>query len=111
MTLINDDDLAPGHNSRDIELRVEVRMYNSVSRFAGKNGMRRAMDFPAGSDIGDVLKRLNIPPDEVFLVFVNGRDITPVLGTVRTTYALADKDVIAFSGPVPYSWGYGAPIV
>ncbi len=111
MTITNDDDLILGHNSADIKLQVQVKMYNSVSRFAGKEGICRKLDFPAGSDIADVLKRLNIPHDEVFLIFVNGRDVTPELGTIRTTYALEDQDVIALSGPVPYSWGYGAPIV
>ena len=30
---------------------------------------------------------------------------------VRPGMSLNDGDVIAFSGPVPYSYGYGAPIV
>ena len=110
MTITNDDVLV-GHNSAVVNVRVQVKMYNSVSRFAGKKGMFRELEFPAGSDMHDVLKHLNIPFDEVFLIFVNGRDITPELGQVRTTYVLEDKDVIALSGPVPYSWGYGAPVV
>ena len=42
----------------------------------------------------------------------NGRDITPSLyGGVNTQTVLNEDDVIAFSGPVPYSWGYGSAIV
>jgi hypothetical protein len=75
----------------------------------------RHLELPAGSDVGDVIKQLNIPKDEVFLVLANGRDISPgvipKLGNARMGYVIEDGDVIALSGPVPYSWGYGAPIV
>ena len=104
-----------GHNSAGIVVRAEVRMFNSLWRYGGELGHVRQLDLRAGSDVNDVLKRLKIPKDEVFLVFVNGRDITPEvlprLGNARTGYIIEDGDVIALSGPVPYSWGYGAPIV
>lgn len=104
-----------GHNSAGIVVRTEVRMFNSLWRYGGEQGHVRQLDLRAGSDVNDVLKRLKIPKDEVFLVFVNGRDITPEvlprLGNARTGYIIEDGDVIALSGPVPYSWGYGAPIV
>jgi hypothetical protein len=32
-------------------------------------------------------------------------------GNVNTEAGMNDGDVIAFSGPVPYSYGYGAPVV
>ena len=44
----------------------------------------------------------------------NGRDVTPGIyrgGVVNTEAVLDDGDVIAVSGPVPYSWAYGAPVV
>lgn len=105
-------DLPLGHNSAGITVRTEVRLFNSISRFAGRDGIFRHLELPAGSDIGDVLRHLAIPPREVFLVFVNGRDITPTLNAgIRTGYVIEDGDVIALSGPVPYSWGYGAPVV
>ena len=50
----------------------------------------------------------------IFLVLRNGRDITPGIyqgGVVNADAGLSDGDVIAFSGPVPYSYGYGAPVV
>jgi len=65
-----------------------------------------------GSTIADVVERLRIPLDNVFLVLLNGRDVTPTLkGPLNVDEFLEDGDVIAFSGPVPYSAGYGAPVV
>ena len=110
-TTIDPKPAASGHNSAGFVLNVEARLFNSISRFAGREGIFRKLTLPAGSDIGDLLKQLRIPCSEVFLIFVNGRDITPELGRVRTGYILEDGDVIALSGPVPYSWGYGAPVV
>lgn len=103
-----------GHNSAEIRVEVEVRMFNSISRYAGKEGSFRKLNLPAGSDISTVLKYLGVPQNRVFLVYVNGRDITPRrpgMGDIRTTYVFEDGDVIALSGPVPYSCGYGAPVV
>ena len=61
----------------------------------------------------DVLAFWGLPDDEVFLVLRNGRDVTlgRVGAPVQLGGALDDGDVIAFSGPVPYSFGYGAPVV
>jgi hypothetical protein len=105
------NDTLLGHNSAGILVTTQVRMFNSISRFAGPEGIFRKLVLPAGSAISDVLRELRIPAEEIFLIFVNGRDITPTLGDVRTTYVIEDGDVIALSGPVPYSWGYGAPVV
>lgn len=101
-----------GHNAAGIEVSVEVRMYNSVSRYSGGEGIKRNLSLPAGSDIADILRTLAIPAEAVFLIFVNGRDITPMLNQgVRTSYVIEEGDMIALSGPVPYSWAYGAPVV
>ena len=104
-----------GHNSAGIIVRTEIRMFNSLTRYGGEQGHVRNLELPAGADVDTVLKQLNIPKSKVFLVLVNGRDITPEvlpqMGQVRSSYIIEDGDVIALSGPVPYSWGYGAPIV
>jgi hypothetical protein len=55
-----------------------------------------------------------LPLSEIFLVLRNGRDITPGIyqgGQVNQDVVLDHGDIIAFSGPVPYSFGYGAPVV
>ena len=103
-----------GHNAGTIQVNIEVRLFNSISPYAGEGGIIQKLSVPAGSDIGDVLQRFSIPKSKVFMVFVNGKDISPEmpkLGAVRTTYVLDEGDVVALSGPVPYSWGYGSPIV
>ena len=100
-----------GHNLDGLEIQVEVRMFNSISRYADSHGAVRRLRLAAGSDINDILQHMQVPRKEVFLVLVNGRDISPTLGTIRTSYEVTDGDVVAFSGPVPYSWGYGSPVV
>ncbi len=101
-----------GHNAAGIMVSAEVRLFNSMSRFAGEEGICQTVALPAGSDVQDVLNRYSIPKNEIHLILVNGKDVTPTLnGGVRTTYVIDEGDVIAISGPVPYSWGYGAPVV
>ncbi len=102
-----------GHNSASAVVEIELRMFNSVARFSNANGSRFRLSLAPGATVGDVLSMLEIPPSEVFLVMVNGRDITPgVVGKpVRTTCELDHGDVLALSGPVPFSWGYGVAVV
>lgn len=102
-----------GHNIRDITIETEVRLFNSLFRYGvGEDKGPRRLRLPAGASIGDLLRQLGIPPGEVFLSLVNGRDVTPRLeGGIETEHPLQDGDVVALSGPVPYSWGYGAPVV
>ena len=100
-----------GHNSGDIDVNVEIRFFNSIARYRNGKGLFETASFPAGSDIADVLRQYGIRRDDVFLVFVNGRDITRELDGVRMSYVLEEGDVVSLSGPVPYSWGYGAPVV
>lgn len=102
-----------GHNSQDVTVTVEARLFNSLSRFAPAGGPFQVLDFPAGSTVGDLISQLNLPLDKLFLVLRNGRDITSGLvgARVNTAATLDHGDVIALSGPVPYSFGYGAPVV
>ena len=102
-----------GHNVRGIDIRVEVRLFNSITRYAGAEGPRQTLQVPAGTTVGELADRLRIPRDKLFLVLVNGRDITPGLvgDAVKDYHLIEDGDVVAFSGAVPYSYGYGAPVV
>ncbi|UCH73171.1 MAG: MoaD/ThiS family protein [Rhodospirillales bacterium] len=101
-----------GHNAGDVTVTIEVRLFNSLCKHAGNRGAVLPLTLPAGSSVGDVLQELVIPPDAVYLVLRNGRDITPSLYRGINVEAILDEgDVIALSGPVPYSWGYGAPVV
>ena len=102
-----------GHNIADMVVRIEVRLFNAIARYAGPAGLRQKLTVPAGTTVGELADRLGIPRAALFLVLVNGRDITPgrVGDPVRDFHVLDDGDVIALSGAVPYSYGYGSPVV
>lgn len=104
-------DRSIGDNSGAIQIRVEVRLFNSLVPHGGGRP-DQALVLPAGATVGDVIRRFGIPPKDVYLVLVNGRDPSPRLGDmVNGERTLEDGDVVALSGPVPFSWGYGAPVV
>lgn len=103
-----------GHNADGIVLKIEARFFNSLAKYSGHQGLTRSIEVPAGARIGDLISMFKMPLSEIFLVLKNGRDVTPGLyqgGVVNEEAVLEDGDVIAFSGPVPYSFGYGAPVV
>ncbi|MEZ5899000.1 MAG: hypothetical protein R3D51_05855 [Hyphomicrobiaceae bacterium] len=103
-----------GHNSQGQTIRIQVRLFNSLSRFTQNSNFREDLEVPATASIGDLISHFRLPISDIFLVLRNGRDITPGLyqgGVVNTEVGLNEGDVIAFSGPVPYSYGYGAPVV
>lgn len=103
-----------GHNAGNASIGIEARFFNSLARYSGTDGLVRKLELPAGATVGELIALLRLPIPEIFLVLRNGRDITPGLyqgGVVATHVVLDDGDTIAFSGPVPYSWAYGAPIV
>ena len=103
-----------GHNTQGATIALEARFFNSLASYSGTEGLVRKLELAAGATIGDLIRELRLPIPEIFLVLRNGRDVTPGIyqgGVVNTEVALDDGDVIAFSGPVPYSWAYGAPIV
>ncbi|WP_041040354.1 MoaD/ThiS family protein [Paramagnetospirillum magnetotacticum] len=92
-------------------ISVTVKLFNSLSPYAGGSAPLR-LDVPAGTVIGELAARFHVPRDKIFLVLVNGKDVTRQLGApVNLDRELDDGDEVALSGPVPYSWGYGAPIV
>lgn len=102
-----------GDNSGELTIRVEVRLFNSLARFGGVGGAVQLLELPVGGTVGDVISALRMPSDKVFLVLKNGRDVTRGVcgGPVNLNHVLENGDVVALSGPVPYSWGYGAPVV
>lgn len=101
-----------GHNIDGASVTVEVRMFNSLTRFAPDRSRRRVLTLPAGSSVADILGRMGIPRAHVFMVWINGRDVTAGLyDGVNLERVVEDGDVVALSGPVPYSWGYGSPVL
>ena len=102
-----------GHNRCGATIQVEIKLFNSLAVFGGARGSRFRLAVEEGTTIGDVLALLRVPRKEVYLAFVNGRDVTPGLvgAALRTGHELDHGDVLALSGPVPYSFGYGSPVV
>ena len=102
-----------GHNRQGATVVIELRLFNSLVEYAGEQGSHRPLQLVAGSTVGDLVAHLGIPHERVWLVLVNGRDITRGLvgAPVRENHELEDGDVVALSGPVPYSYGMGSPIV
>ncbi len=102
-----------GHNRQDATVTIESRLFNSLTKYRGSRSCQETFTFPAGATVRDVLARWRLPRQAVFLCLRNGRDVTPGLvgDEVNVDTVLDSGDVIAFSGPVPYSYGYGAPIV
>lgn len=103
-----------GHNAEGVTMSIEVRFFNSLARYSGAEGLVRKLEVPVGETVGSLIARLRLPINEIFLVLRNGRDISPGLymgGNVNVEVSLSEGDVVALSGPVPYSYGYGAPVV
>lgn len=102
-----------GHNTQGISIDIEVRFFNSVLPYANGKGIRQMLSVEPGTTIGDLAARVGIPLDKLFLVLVNGRDVTKGLvgAGIDPRYMVEAGDVVAFSGAVPYSYGYGAPVV
>jgi len=102
-----------GDNSENQTLKIEIKLFNALTSYAGTNGTRRIMELPVGITVREIAALLSIPSEQLFLVLANGRDVTPGLvgDAVNGSYQIEDGDVIALSGPMPYSYGYGAPVV
>lgn len=102
-----------GHNVQGLSIDIEVRFFNSILPYANGKGVRQTLAVEPGTTIGELAARLAIPLDKLFLVLVNGRDVTKGLvgAGIDGRYMVEAGDVVAFSGAVPYSYGYGAPVV
>jgi hypothetical protein len=61
-----------GDNSADAEIRIEVRVFNSLARYISDHSRRCDMALLAGSIVADILSQLEIPENQVFLVLCNG---------------------------------------
>ena len=93
---------------------MTARFFNSLAKYRGHEGLCRKVEVPAGAKVGDLIDMFRLPPSEIYLVLLNGRDITPAVyqsGAVNREVPLDDGDIVAFSGPAPYSFGYGAPLI
>lgn len=100
-----------GHNSGDVVVAVRAKLFNSVIE-PGSGPRLRDLTFAAGSTLADLVHELGVKESAIFIAWANGRDVTKRLGdNINLEYVLTDGDEIALSGPIPYSWGYGSPVV
>jgi ThiS family. len=86
-------------------MEIEVRLFNSLRKYGP-----RKLEIAEGSRVGDVLAQLKIPAHEIHVVLLNGRNIMDDDG-IETERRLEPGDVLALSGPVPWSKGYGSAVV
>jgi translation initiation factor IF-1 len=92
-------------------MEVEVALFNSLRRFRREAGSFRIRLGP-GARVVDLVERLEIPRDRIYVAFVNGRNVMADLGNrLEEWVELREGDRVAFSGPVPFSRAYGAPVV
>lgn len=88
-------------------IRLHVRLFNRMRQYADDGRDRFELSVPDRITYSHLLEILKIPEKDVFVAFRNGRNIALFPGND----ILTDGDVIALSGPVPFSRGYGAPVV
>jgi hypothetical protein len=100
-----------GHNSGDVVVTIRTKLFNSVIP-PGSGPRLHDLTFSVGATLDDLVRELDINPAAIFIAWANGRDVTKRLGdNINLEYVLTDGDEIALSGPIPYSWGYGSPVV
>jgi len=92
-------------------VEVEVCLFNSLRCYRTDPDSFRIQMTP-GARVGDLVQRLGIPKSKIYVAFVNGRSVMADLGKqIEEWVQLRDGDRVAFSGPVPFSRAYGAPVV
>ncbi len=55
-------------------MNIEVRCFATLGKFAPKDGR---LDLPEGTDVAGAMAALGVPPDEVKIIFVNGKSVPP----------------------------------
>ncbi len=94
-------------------ISVEVHLLNTLTKYASGSPWFR-LSVPDNATVDDVLRRLPVPEADVFLAMHNGANIMRGYGFgsgIERQRVLHDGDVLALSGPVPFSRGYGAAVV
>jgi len=89
---------------------VEIHLYNSLMKYVARNAGFHLV-LPTGTPPAEVAQRLGIPEQEIFAAWQNGRNILKSFGgSFEEGVTLAHGDRLAFSGPIPFSRAYGAPV-
>jgi hypothetical protein len=96
-----------------VMIEIEIRLFNSLARYAPVRGARYTMRLPMAATVGDALGRLGVPRERIFVLWLNGRNLKEGVGfdaPIEERRGLSGGDVLALSGPVPYSTAYGTPV-
>jgi hypothetical protein len=89
---------------------IEVHLYNTLVKY-GPGNRPFHLEVAVGAQPADVARHLGIPLTEIFVAWRNGRNLMVALhGPIESGIVLGDGDRLAFSGPVPFSRAYGAPV-
>jgi hypothetical protein len=89
---------------------IEVHFFNSLRRFGPPGGVLRTL-VPPRTRVADLAAQLGLPGAAIYVTFQNGRNImTTNGGEIESDAVLSGGDRLAFSGPVPFSRGYGVPV-
>ena len=94
-------------------IEIEVRLFNSLTRYAPRRRARFPLRLPATATVADALARLPVPRERIFVLWLNGHNLKEGVGfgaAIEEQRQLAGGDVLALSGPVPYSTAYGTPV-
>jgi len=76
-------------------MKIQLKLYGNLRRLSpgGQAGVPMMLDFPAGASLQDVVDRLQVPPEETKVAFVNG--------IVREwSYQLNEGDQVGIFPPV-----------
>lgn len=87
----------PSHES--LFMRMTLKLYAMLSDYlpTGAKDNRVEIDVAAGTTVGDLITRYQLPEKLVHLVLVNGVFIPP---EARATKTLIDNDVLAIWPPI-----------
>jgi hypothetical protein len=90
-------------------IEIEVCLFNSLAAYAADSRPLK-LALPKGTRADVLPESLRIPAGKIYAAWRNGRDIMTTFGGAVVGVTLEHGDRIAFSGPVPFSRGYGAPV-
>jgi hypothetical protein len=86
---------------------VEVRIYNSLQKFVPQAKLNLEVD--GEMTVATIVEHLRIDGREIYVAFKNGTPLGRGIAAAADT-TVGDGDILALSGPIPFSWGYGAPV-
>jgi len=82
-------------------MELEVRLYNSMRKPGEPMSKRLKLDREI--TVGDLVERLGIVGEKIFVAFKNGKPLGRGLAAAAHE-VVRNGDTLALSGPIPFSW-------